>query len=353
MNMLSQISRKVGMSPGTVVHVGDQSNRPVGINLVEYGKDGVTETTFEQFDELVAACQQTRPAVRWIDFDGVHDAPLLEAVGQHFGLHPLLVEDIANTSQRAKLEVEENRLFLVMRHFDFNGPTMESEQICLLLQDGLVLSFREREQHPFKAVLNRIRLQKSRLRQRAADYLFYALIDTFVDQSLVVTEQIADLLDNMEDSVFDNPDQEIYEDMTSLRRQMAQYRKGTTPMLTMSARLSREELPLISPTTRRYFVDVHDHVVALLESMEMQRESLMAVHDAYQTFMSNRMNETMRVLTVIATIFIPLTFLAGIYGMNFIHMPELDRPYSYPLLLALMLLIALLMLVYFRRRRWL
>lgn len=296
------------------------------------------------------------PGVHWLNVAGVHDAGLLERVGTALELHPLTVEDVASLGQRPKVEEYEGYLFMVVRmlsHVEANGAALRSEQLSLVLRDRLLVTFQESQESPFEPLLERMRQGGDRARKMGADYLAYSLIDLVVDQYFAVLEEYGDELETLEGEVLLGPSRGQMERVNALRRHLLIVRRAVWPLRDVMASLLRKDLPYFTDEVGDYLRDVHDHAVQVVDMVDTQREVVTSIHDIYLTNLNLRMNDVMKVLTVIATIFIPLTFLAGIYGMNFDYMPEYHWRWAYPALWVLMLTLAAGMILAFRRRGWL
>jgi magnesium transporter len=351
--LLPKTSHKAGRPPGTLVHIGEAPAAAVGIRRIEYSPTHID-------DRLVGDPADCRPpaeggAVCWINLNGVHELDLLEDFGARFALHPLVLEDIVNTTHRPKLEDFDSYLFLVLKMLQYDPQRAEirTEQVSLVLAPGLVLSFQEREGDVFEGVRERLRSNKGRIRKMGADYLAYALLDAVVDSYFAILEQIGDQIEQLEDELVVQPAPETLGKIHHFKREMILLRKAVWPLRELIGGLQRSESPLIAESTGIFLRDVYDHTIQILETVETFRDVLSGLLDLYLSSISNRMNEVMKVLTIIATLFIPLTFIAGIYGMNFDHMPELHWRWSYPLLWLAMLTAAGGMFLYFRKKRWL
>ncbi len=325
----------------------------VHISVFTYSEDDCTEREAATAEE---ACAPPEPGrVTWINVDGVHDVKLIEKIGECFGLHPLLLEDIANTEQRPKTEDYGEVVFTTLKMLcpDEPGRPARIEQISLVLGRQFVLSFQERAGDVFDPVRDRLRRGKGRVRKAGADYLAYALLDAVVDGYFLVLERVGEELEGLEEEVADNPTPETAGRIREMKRRSLRSRKAVWPLREVVGVLARGELDLITPETIPYLRDVYDHTIQVVDTVETFRDVISGMRDTYLTVLSTRMNEVMKVLTIIATIFIPLTFVAGLYGMNFEFMPELKWRWAYPSALALMLAIAVVMLVYFKKKRWL
>ncbi|RMF85358.1 MAG: magnesium and cobalt transport protein CorA, partial [Nitrospirae bacterium] len=326
------------------------------LGLVAYGPEGAEQRELGSLAELP---EPGGGRVLWLDVR--RPSPeIVAGVRDRTGIHPLIAEDILNVGQRPKVEEGDGWIMVVGQVFHrAAGGGLEPEQVSLLLAPGLLVSFQEREGDPFDPVRRRIEAGAGRIRAAGADYLLYALFDTMVDHLFPLLEELGEQLEMLEDRLLDNPVREELATLHALRRDLILLRRAVWPLREAASQLARSDHPLIGDATRYYLRDVVDHTVHALDVVESFRDVLTGLYDLYLSSVSNRLNEVMKVLTVIATIFIPLTFIAGVYGMNFNpaaspwNMPELNWRYGYPFSLALMAAVALALAVYFRRRRWL
>jgi magnesium transporter len=335
------------------MHVGEKKTDDMKITIMDYDATQFQEKEVKTIDECFPF--KEKPTVNWINIDGLHRIDLIEQLGTHFGLHPLVMEDIVNTDQRPKIEDFVTYLFLVLKRLSYSSHDSDvvSEQISLILGPTFLLSFQEAPGDEFDPIRDRIRSSKGRIRQMGVDYLAYTLIDAIIDQYFVLLEQIGDRIEEIEDVLVANPRPETLQTLHTLKREMIVLRKSIWPLREVITRLERWETPLIQQATTIYLRDVYDHTIQVIDAIETYRDMLSGMLDIYLSSVSNRMNEVMKVLTIIATIFIPLTFIVGIYGMNF-NMPELQWPWAYPYVFYVVLLaIILLMITYFRRKKWL
>jgi magnesium transporter len=298
---------------------------------------------------------KNKPAITWINIDGVHKFDTIEKIGKQLKIHPLVLEDIMHTGQRPKMEDFDNYLFVVIKMLQYNEKENETktEQVSIILGSNYVISFQEDEGDVFDLIRERIRTDRGHTRKRGADYLAYTLIDATVDNYFMVLEKIGERIEDIEDELVKNPTPEVLHTIHSLKRELIYLRKSVWPLREVISRLERWESPLIDKSIDIYLRDVYDHTIQVIDALETFRDMLSGMLDIYLSSVSNRMNEVMKVLTIIATIFIPLTLVTGIYGMNFKYMPELDSPWGYPMVYAVMLAISGVMLVYFRRKKWL
>lgn len=351
---LSQaISKKVGLPPGTLIHVGSKKSEHVSIELVDYSKDHYQSKILPTPEDCTE--HATSKSTSWINICGLHQVDKIAAIGQKFGLHHLLVEDVLNTKQRPKLEVFEDHLFVTLKMIGLNkkGKSIISEQISFVLGDTWLLSFQEIKGDLFDGIRERLKNSGSQLRDFGPDYLLYRLIDTVVDNYYHVSEYFSDASEKLEDRALRETEREIVLELQHTKRSLLKFRKAVVPIREVITRLQRDESKFITDHTRRYLHDVYDHILHVSESVEAQREVLSTVVDLHMSGVSNKMNKIMQVLTVISSIFIPLTFLAGIYGMNFEHIPELKWEYGYPTFWGAIIVIFIGMLIYFKRRKWL
>ncbi len=349
----SGASKKVGLAPGTVIHVGDTKVSKPKITLISYDKDTFEEKVVESIEDCFL-CKDPK-TVSWINVDGVHQVDIVEKIGTHFGLHPLVMEDIVHTEQRPKMEDFESYIYLVIKMLQFDNDTsvVTSEQVSIILGPGFVLSFQEVEGDTFDHVRERIRNSKGRIRSAGASYLAYALMDSIVDNYFVVLEKIGEFLEALEEDMIENPTPAILQDIHGIKKEIIYLRRSVWPLREVINNLDRSESPLVEKVTLVFLKDLYDHTIRIIETAETYRDITSGIMDVYLSSVSNKMNEVMKTLTIIATIFIPLTFIAGVYGMNFEHMPELGWEWGYPAAWTIMVMVSVSMLMYFRRKRWL
>ncbi|MDY7010256.1 MAG: magnesium/cobalt transporter CorA [Planctomycetota bacterium] len=346
-------SKKRGLPPGTPVYIGEKKTEPARIAVMDYDGDQFLEKQLEKVEDCFPF--KDKPSVTWINIDGIHDEKLVRTLGARFGLHPLVEEDILNTDQRPKMEDYADYIYLVLKMLQWNGENGEIiiEQVSLIIGSNFVVSFQEREGDVFDTIRDRIRTGKGRIRKMGADYLAYSLVDAVVDGYFVVLERLGDQIETLESELVSNPRPQTLHEIHRLKRESLFIRKSIWPLREVIHGLGRAESSLISDATNLYLRDVYDHAVQVIDTMEAFRDMLAGMLDTYLSSLSNRMNEVMKVLTIIATIFIPLTFIAGIYGMNFKNMPELDWQWGYWAVLVVMAALAVGMVLYFRNKKWL
>jgi magnesium transporter len=351
---LRRIAQKAGMPPGSLVYAEEPGQAPPCITIIRFSDAGFTEHEFEDFSQCLPLSMAE--GVTWINVNGVSQLQTLEKLGENFALHPLVLEDIMDVEQRPKIEDYESYLFIVLKALRHRTDDAEmefsSDQVSLILGPRYVISFHEGDGDLFAPVRERLRQGKGRIRKLGADYLAYALIDLVVDNYFVELETYSDKVESLEDEVVIQPSPQTLRAVHRFKNDMIMLRKSLWPLREVIARLERRESPLINENLTIYFKDVYDHTIIAIETVETYRDILSGMLDIYLSSMSNRLNEVMKVLTIIATIFMPLTFITGFFGMNFKHMSELEWRYGQSLTILLMIVIAGLMLWYFRKRRW-
>lgn len=345
---------RAGLPPGTLIHIGLKRREYTTIRVIDYGPAFYTERVAESVEDTLAYRDQA--AVTWIDVDSLHDVELVRQIGALFGIDPLVLEDILDTNQRPKVEDYGGYIFITLKMLRYQ-PADDSiiiEQISLVLGDRYVISFQEGiEGDVFDAVRRRARDGVGRLRTAAADYLAYSLVDAVVDSYFLVLEQYLKEIEKLRAGLLDNSDRKTMYVILNLEQEVMSIRRAVWPLIEAISRLMKERSPLMRGATKRYLRDVDDHVRQVLDETQTAIDMLDRMQDVYLSNVSNSMNEVMKVLTIVSTIFIPLTFIAGVYGMNFEQMPELSHKWGYPLTLLLMVGIAIAMLAYFRRKKWL
>src|SRR5690606_15045811 len=344
-----------GTAPGTLVTA--EPSGTLSIRLIDY-------TTHEVVGRMLDDAAECRPYLArdsrtWIQVNGRPDADTLRALGAHFGLHELALEDVINLGQRPKVEIDEDQVFMILALPGYRDGVLELTQVSLFAGEGYVVSFCPLEEDPFEPIRKRLRASVNRLRTRGADYLLYALIDFVVDAAFPLIDEISERIEAIEDDLLENPDAETLAEIHAVRRDLLLLRRGLWPQRDAIHMLIREGSELIEERTQPYLRDCHDHSVQIMDLLESFRDMSSSLLDVYLSSISQRTNDIMRVLTLIATIFIPLTFIVGLYGMNFQHptspwaMPELHWYYGYPFVWAVMLTVVGGMLWYFKRKGWL
>ncbi len=359
LKLIKKLSQTAGLAPGTLVHVGEKRTEKPRITVIDYDEKQFQEKTIDNIEECFAL--KKTPTVTWVNIDGVHDVGLIEKLGKEFNIHPLILEDIVNTGQRPKIEDMGEYIFLVLKMFyqdRENSKDINIEQVSMLLGRDFVISFQEKEGDVFDPTRERIRKAKGRVRTMKADYLAYALLDAVIDGYFAILESFGEEVEDIGEILAANPTSETLHVIHKLKRDTIFLRKSVWPLREIVNTLQRGESRLVESSNLVYFRDIYDHTIQVIDTIEATRDMVSGMLDIYLSSVSNKMNEVMKVLTIFAAIFIPLTFVAGIYGMNFNpgisawNMPELNWKFGYFFALGIMLLVALLMVFYFKRKKW-
>lgn len=345
--------KRAGLPPGALIQIGEKKTETVRITIIDYDEMQFEEREAKTVEECFPF--KDKPTVTWINIDGVHQIDVIEKIAKHFDIHPLVSEDIVNTGHRPKMDDFENYIFVILKMFHCNEEdnAIETEQVSLVLGSNFVISFQERQGDVFNPIRERIRKAKGRIRKKGADYLAYALVDVIVDNYFIILEKLGENIELLEEELLTNPGRETLQAIHNLKREMIFLRKSVWPLREVISGLERAESSFIQESTGIYLRDVYDHTIQVIDTIETFRDMVSGMLDIYLSSISNKMNEVMKVLTIIATIFIPLTFVAGIYGMNFEYMPELKWHWGYFTVWFLMVAMVVSMLFYFRRRKWL
>ncbi|HWY12351.1 MAG TPA: magnesium/cobalt transporter CorA [Bacteroidia bacterium] len=342
--------KDTGAPPGTVVYTGENKGDRIKISLIEYNERDFFEQEFYDLSECISHIKPE--LVKWINVEGVHKTEVLEKIGQLYNIHPLTLEDIAHVDQRPKFEDYDNYVVAIMKMISYN-KAVTAEQLSIVLFDNMVISFQEPQGgDAFDIIRNRLRQAKGRIRKCGADYLAYALMDAVVDCYFHAIEKIGDTVEEIEEEIIATADRKSLLQLYDLKREMIFLRKQVWPMRDMIANMVRSETRLINPATDIYLRDLQDHVTRIIDTVETYRDLLSGIMDIYLSTNANKMNEVMKVLTIMSSIFIPVTFVAGVYGMNFEYMPELKSPYGYAITWGVMLVIMTGLIIYFRRKKW-
>ncbi|MGB6370642.1 MAG: magnesium/cobalt transporter CorA [Atribacterota bacterium] len=350
--LVKKKSKKVGLPPGSIVHIGNKRDEKVKITIVDY-----SEAKFQDKEaKSVGECfpYKDKPTVTWINIDGVHEIKVIEEIGKHFNLHPLILEDIVDTDQRPKIKDFGDYIFIILKmlYCDKKGNAIRVEQVSLILGKNYVISFQEREGDVFNAIRERIRNNIGRIRKLGVDYLVYSLIDAIVDNYFIIIERLDEEIENLEDKVVIQPNPSNVQEIHKLKRDLIFLRKSIWPLREVISFLEKSESPLVLESTNLYLRDVYGHTIQVMDTVESLRDIISGILDIYLSSINTRMNEIMKMLTIVATIFIPLTFITGIYGMNFQYMPEIKWFWGYPAVLSIMVAIGIGMLIYFKRKKW-
>ena len=343
----------IGEPPGTLIYTGKRKNFKTVIKIIDYNKDDYKLTEIERIEKNLSIFEKSTN--RWIQITGLSGIKVIEDIGNQFKLHHLLLEDILNPNQRPKLENYGNYLFIVLKNVNYNENTknFEMEQISLILGNNYVISIQEQDNDVFTPIIERIKYSKGVIRDKSVDYLLYSLIDIVIDNYFMIMEIITDLIENAEDKIIQTPEPGTLRSVYSLRRVMINIRNSIWPTRELINKLRREKSKLLSDDLEIYLRDVNDHVFIISDVLETQRDILFGMLDMYLSSVNNKMNDIMKILTIISTIFIPLSFLVSLYGMNFKYMPELTYPLAYPILILVMFILSFIMIIYFKRKKWL
>jgi magnesium transporter len=346
-------SGKRGLPPGTLVYIGEQKEEKVRIRILDYDAEILREREVVSVEECYPFKKEK--TTTWINVDGLHNKEILESLGRNYDLHPLTLEDIMNTTQRPKVEDFGHYIYMVLKmiYLHPKDSTIVVEQISLILGENFVITFQEQEGDVFDAIRQRIKEGKGRVRKMLADYLAYCLIDAIVDNYFSILEYFDEQIDSLEDLLLGAPTTALLSQIYNTKREVISLRKAVWPLREVVSLLERMETRLIEKSTRAYLRDVYDHTIQVVDTVDTYREIISGMHDLYLSNVSNRMNEIMKILTIIATIFIPITFIAGIYGMNFEFMPELHWKLGYPFAWLVMITMAVMMVLYFKKKDWL
>ncbi|HZK60705.1 MAG TPA: magnesium/cobalt transporter CorA [Anaerovoracaceae bacterium] len=345
-------SVKTGLPPGSLIYIGDKKNETVQINLLSYTEDGFQEKLIDvnKMSPLIAS----KSKIHLIAVEGIHDVDIINKLGDVFGLHPLVLEGVLNTDNRPKIENYDKYTYIVAKllMYDEKQSEFTTEQESFILGENYVISFSERKTEIYSTVQERIRQGAGHTRKMGADYLLYSLLDVIVDNYFNVLEKLSDEIELAEDELISNPSPDTLKVIHKFKRQMLYMHKAVWPLREVIGVMERNEIILMKESTSIYMRDLYDHVIQIMETVETLRDILSSMLDMYLSSISNRMNEVMKILTIISTVFIPLTFITGVYGMNFSHMPELNWSFMYPIVWIIMISIAVLMLSFFKKKKW-
>ena len=346
-----KVSKKAGLPPGTLIHVGEKKLENVQIKLIDYNEEKIEEKKLTSVDDCFSYI--AKPNITWVNIDGLHDIDVINKIGSRFDLHPLVLEDILNTEQRPKMDDMDDYLFIVAKMIYYNPDEeqIKFEQISFVLWENLVLTFQEDIGDVFEPVRERLRKGKGRIRKMGADYLMYTLLDALVDSYYDILEKIGDRVENLEDDLLESPEPDTLQVIHTMKRELVFLRRSVWPIREIIGSLERGESDLISEKTLIFYRDVYDHTIQVIDTIETCRDIVSGMMDLFLSSVSNRMNEVMKRLTVFATIFMPLTFIAGIYGMNFEYMPELKIHWGYPAVWGVMIVVGIIMFLWFKRKK--
>jgi len=344
---------KVGLAPGTLVHIGEKKVEKIRIKIVAYNAEKIVEKEIDNIEECLEF--KDKPGINlWINVDGLDQIDIIEKIGNYFEIHPLTLEDILNTGQRPKMEDYESYVYTILKMMllDKKNDDITIDQISIIFGYNYIISFQEREADVFNPLRERLKNPASRLRKGGVDYLAYGLIDAVIDNYFLILEHFGEEIEELEDELVVQPSPETLKTIQKYRRNMIILRKSVWPLRELINGMQKIESEIIKDNTRIYLRDIYDHTIQVIDSVEDFRDILSSMIDVYLSSLSNKMNDIMKVLTVIATIFIPLTFIAGVYGMNFKYMPELDSRWGYPAVLLFMTILGTSMFAYFKKKKW-
>lgn len=345
--------KHVGQVPGTLVYTGEKTNKKLHIESFDYNKEKIEETILLNIEDAIP--YKDTDSVTWININGLHYINEIESVGTQYGLHPLVLEDIVNTAQRPKIDEYDDYLFVVLKMLYYDEhENIYIEQVSLVLGKNYVLSFQEAEGDVFDTIRERLRNNKGRIRGLKSDYLMYALMDAVVDNYFSILETLGNKIEDLEDELFaGNARDNLSAEVQQLKREILKIRRAIFPLREIISHIEKGDHPLILKRTITYYRDIYDHLIQVSENIDIYREMIWSLMEMYMTTINNKMNEVMKVLTIISTIFIPLTFIAGIYGMNFTYIPELQYHNGYFVLWGVMIVLFIALLFYFKRKKWL
>ncbi len=359
LDFLKLRSDKANLPPGSAVYVGKERAHIVEIRIMDYDRENFVDSS--ELDMADVQRLRDSPSTTWLNIDGLHEVSVVEQIGKMFGLHPLTIEDIVNATQRPKIDIFDDYVYLVVKMPLYNDElnSIEMEQVSFVLMEHILITFQEKSGDVFDGVRTRVSNNKGRIRKMGGDYLTYALLDALIDSYFGVLEKLGEYVEILELELVEDPRPATLRKIHELKREMILLRKSVWPLREVASSLQRDEIPFITEATAPFLKDLYDHVIQVLDIVETYRDIVSGMLDIYLSSISNKMNEVMKVLTIFAAIFIPLTFVAGLYGMNFnteksrFNMPELNWVYGYPFALALMAVVAGLMILFFRKKRWL
>jgi magnesium transporter len=345
-------SHKRGLPPGSLVYVGKERQDDVKITVIDYNKEHIEERDISKVQQCYPYLRTSN--VTWINISGIHDVNLVEKIGEEFGLHPLLLEDILNSDHRPKLSHLDQHLLVILKRLYVHPDDFQvrDEQISILLGENTVITFQENEADDFDSIRSQIKESIGDIRKLGADFLMYRIIDSIVDRYLLEIERLNDHIEQLEEEVVLHPTQQILHRIYIFKKQIIRFRKNTWPAREVIHKLEKNEYEFIQPSTRFYYSDIHEHIIQLNDMVETTRGIMTSLLDVYFSSVSHRMNEIMKVLTIVSTVFIPLTFIVGVYGMNFAFMPELEWHWGYPMVWGVMILLTSSMFIFFRKRKW-
>ncbi|MFH1052141.1 MAG: magnesium/cobalt transporter CorA [bacterium] len=344
-------AKKAGLPPGTLVYTGDVIDKEIEIKLISYDSDDIVSHVSKDITEVLNKFNKDK--INWVNIDALYKTDIINEIGEYFKLHPLILEDILNTQQLPKIDIEDENVFITLKMLSINQyDEIDIEHLSFVLGTNYVISFQEKRGDVLDGVRERIINGKGKARKRTADYLLYMMIDAIVDNYYLVLDNINDKIDSLEEEIYFNPTQDNFQKIIDYKKQLIHLRKSIFPLESILRKLLDEDIPVIESNHAKYFEDILDHLKSIVQDLDIMREVLLGHIELYMSSLSNKTNEVMKTLTIVASIFIPLTFLAGVYGMNFRYMPELEWEWGYPLILTIMGLAGLGMFIYMKKKKW-
>jgi magnesium transporter len=352
MKTRSHNKHKTGLPPGSLVFTGPEISRQIGIDLITYSPQSYKQETLQNVDDLNIISGS--PEIHWLNLNGVHNIELIGKIGEKLNIHKLILEDILNTNQRPKVDFYDEHIYVVIKMLVYNKSTnsIDSEQVSIIAGSNFIISFQEKEGDVFDLLRRRIQTASEKIRSMGPDYLLYSILDIIVDNYFILIEHLGDEVEKYETELIENANKDILNRIYNLKRENLLLRNSVWPVRELVIQLEKTDSQLIKKKNLIYFRDLYDHTIQVIENVEIYRDLLSGLIELYYTNIGNKTNEVMKVLTIISTIFIPLTFIAGVYGMNFKYMPELEWHWAYFGVLGLMFVLFILMIWYFRRKKW-
>lgn len=347
----SKAKKKIGLAPGTVTYMGDKEHISLHIEVIDYNKDKYTIANYEDVTKTFDL--GTDDSVTWTNLTGLSNVEDIKKLGAFYNIHPLILEDIVDPHQRPKIDEFEDYVYVVAKMLYYKEDELVIEHISIVMGENYVLTFQESEFDVFDGLRQRLEAGKGRIRTENSDYLLFCILDSVIDNYFLIMESLSEKIENLEDQLFRDPEETSSQQIQELKREALRIRKAIFPLREVLSRLEKMDIKCVYPQTMNYFKDLYDNIIQVIENIELYREMILGLIDMYMSTISNKMNSVMKVLTIIATIFIPLTFIAGIYGMNFDNMPELHYKYGYFVAWGIMIVIFLVMIYYFKRKKWL
>lgn len=350
--MFGESSKIAGLPPGSAIYTGFRKDTPFNIDLFSYSENHLEEKNNISIDEVINLPQDGN--FKWINIEGIHHAEKVKEICDAFQIHPLTMEDILSVGQRPQIDDTENYLFVALKMLQFDSKKNKTlnEQVSFVLTKDLLITFQERKGDTFEAVRNRLRAGKGRIRKEGLDYLLYALVDTVVDHYFIVLEKFGDILEEIEERIMFQGQKRDFDLLYTLKRELIHIRRSVWPLREVISKLERDEIKLIRKHTQFYIRDVYDHTIQAIDSVETYRDFISSLGDLYQSVISNKLNQVMKTLTIFSVVFIPLTFIAGVYGINFENVPEYGWEYGYAYFWSLIVGMAVVTLAIFKYKKW-